>query len=280
MKKIFNIILFSIFIFLLCTVKSYAVEQVDNSLKIYDYGEFLTEEEKIELKSLIDDYIDKYNMDMVIVTKKDYPYNSMQSYAEDFYDYNNFGLGKTNDGIILFFNIDYEGPTAYIVTTGQAILMYDDARIDGLLAHMKGEKINGNYAMIKEFVTQSAEYADKGIPESNKHMYIDKNGDYKEKKEYPFALIFSMSLVITFVVVCILAGKNDTVKSAINATIYFVSKSFNITTSKDKFVNSYTSKHRIESSTSSSGGRSHHSGGSSISRGSSGISHGGGGRRL
>ena len=39
---------------------------VDSSEKIYDFSNVLTEEEKNELKSLVDDYIDKTKMDMVI----------------------------------------------------------------------------------------------------------------------------------------------------------------------------------------------------------------------
>ena len=280
MKKVFYFSICFVFAFCLCILRASAVEKVDASLKIYDYGDFLTEEQEIELADLISDYTYKYDLDMVIVTKKDYPYEDMEEYAQDFYDYNDFGVGKTHDGIILFFNVDSEGPAAWITTTGNAILMYDDDRIDGLLAFMKSEKVNGYYSMIKSFVNHADTYASRGIPESNKDMYIDEDGEYREKRVYPAAQIFIGALAITLITTIILALKNKTVNKAIDANKYLVNRSLKITKKYDKLIFTNTSLYRIDTSSGSSGGGSHHSGGSSVHHGSSGISHGGGGGRL
>ena len=280
MKKIFRLLTYSMFIFFICILSSNAVEKVDNNVKIYDYGEYLTEDEEIELSELIDNYREKYNLDMVIVTKKDYPYDSMESYAQDFYDYNNFGIGKTHDGIILFFNVDSIGPAVWITTTGNGILMYDDERIESLRAFMSGEKANGEYAMIKKFIEQADIYASKGIPQSNKDMYIDENGEYVKKKIYPTFKILSFSLIITLIITFILSLRNKTIQAANYASEYMEKHSVRITHRKDALISSHISKHRIESSSSSGGGHHRSSGGSSISHGSSGRAHGGGGGRL
>ena len=115
MKKFFNsflILTIAFLSFIVCTTNSFAVESVsDTSVKIYDYGNLLTDTEETYLKGLVNNYISKYNYDMVIVTKSNYSATdtAMMNYADDFYDYNNFGIGNTKDGILLFLNVDRQG---------------------------------------------------------------------------------------------------------------------------------------------------------------------------
>lgn len=275
-----------VYLFLLITCcflfvdNAYAYEKVDNSLKIYDYGEYLTEDAEKEIKSKIDEYTKKYNLDMVIVTKKDYSGN-IQRYGQDFYDYNGFGVGNTHDGILLVYNVDSEGPYAEIVTTGEGIRMYDDNRIDSILSAMSRAKPNGDAAMIKAFVKETEEYASLGIPSSNQNTYVDKNGDLQYKRKYPILGISIISVITSSVIIGFLIAKNKMVNKATNAEAYLVKNSININERNDRFVNTYTSRTRIHSESSgSSSGSSGRVGGSSISHGSSGTSHGGGGRRL
>ena len=274
MKKIYLLII-SIFLFIFIPNVN-AVETVDTSLKIYDYGEFLSSEEEIRLKKLIDEYIDTYKMDLVILTKKDYQGN-MKSYAQDFYDYNTFGKNSTKDGILLFLNVDSEGPIVEIVTTGEAILMYDDERLDGLMTSMRSAKNNGYYSIVEIFIRRVSKYAEKGIPKSNSKLYIDENGNVKRyKTDYTlagFIAIPFISACLTALIVFILSRKNKTVIEATNASLYLDAKSFNLINDNSKLVHTYTSKVPIQTYSSSSGG-------SSISTGSSGISHGGTGGRL
>lgn len=272
MKRFINSLLTLLLAFLGCTINSYAYEIVDATQKIYDYGDFLTLSEETTLKSMIDDYTNKYDLDMVIVTKEDYPYSSMRSYAQDFYDYNDFGVGDTKDGILLFFNIDSEGPIVEIVTTGEGIRMYDDARIDNLLNSMSSVKYDGNYTIIETFIKRADDYASQGVPSSNKNTYIDEYGDLQYKKSYPVIPILIISGVITLVVMLIMINKNKMVKKATNASQYLDMQSLNISTRTDRFMHTHTNRVRIQSNNGS--------GGSSISRGSSGRSHGGGGGRL
>lgn len=279
MKRFFNVFLTLIVTFLsftVCTTNSFAVESVsDTSVKIYDYGNLLTDTEETYLKGLVNNYISKYNYDMVIVTKSNYSATdtAMMNYADDFYDYNNFGIGNTKDGILLFLNVDSLGPVVWISTTGNAILMYDDARISSLKSAMSSVKNNGNSAIVEAFINKASDYAEAGIPSSNKHAYIDENGDYQIKKTYPVSRNIIISVVGSTIILLIMIFKNKMVKKATTAIEYLDKKSINIYNRRDNFINTYTSRTKIE--TSSGGG-----GGSSTHRGSSGTSHGGGGGRL
>lgn len=275
MKKLY-IILILIFTFIFIPSVN-AIEQVDNSIKIYDYGNLLSDSDEIRLKKLIDDYIDTYKMDLVILTKINYS-GDMKKYAQDFYDYNFFGKNSTKDGIILFLNVDSKGPIVEIVTTGEAILMYDDERLDGLMTSMKSAKSNGNTAIVETFIRRVSKYAEKGIPSSNQDKYIDENGEIRKyKTDYTpigFIIIPFISAGITALIVYILSRKNKTVVEATTAGIYLDPSSFRIIKDNSKLVHTHTAIIDISSSNSSSSGES------GISHGSSGTAHGGTGGRL
>ena len=281
MKKIYSILLIIVCILFL-PKNTYAYEKVDDtSLKIYDYGELLTSDEEIYLKGLIDKYIEEYDMDLVILTKKDYT-GDMKSYAQDFYDYNNFGIGNKKDGILLFLNVDSKGPIVEIVTTGEAILVYDDERIDELITSMSSAKTNGNKAIVEIFIRRADKYASRGIPESNRHYYIDESGELRKyrrsHKVMPFIVIPLISNMLTTLIIYLMARKNNNVFKAVDASTYLDANSFKILVDRKNLVSSNTSMVHISTYSGSSG---HSSGaGSSISHGSSGTAHGGGGGRL
>ena len=101
------------------------------------------EEEK--LKTSVNKYIQEYNMDMVLVTVKYHTKSRTKVYAEDFYDYNGFGIGNTYDGIIFVIDFTFGYTDIYISTTGQAIRMYDDYRINNMLDNIAVKKDSGYY---------------------------------------------------------------------------------------------------------------------------------------
>ncbi len=274
MKK-FILVLVTLFSITFGMGRIQAVESVNSSEKIYDYGNLLTETEKLEIKDLIMNFINTYKLDMVVVTQRNY-YGDLKSYAQDFYDYNDFGEGKTNDGILLALNADAAGYEAQIVTTGEGIRMYDDERIQNLLSSMSYVKADGAGAIVKKFVNLSSSYANQGIPASNKNTYIDENGNYRIKRKYPVFKLGLIAVIVSTVILLILINKNKMVKKASNAKEYLDNSSISIVDRKDQFLRTNTTSVVIATSDGGSSG----GGGSSISSGSSGVSHGGGGGRL
>lgn len=272
MKKYISLLVIFLVCFISFITNTYA--SVDKSLKIYDYGDLLTDTEEKELKVMVDSYIDKYNLDMVIVTEKNY-YGSTMEYADDFYDNNGFGIGKTYDGVLLFLNVMDDGIDAWISTSGEGIRMYDDDRIDSILNELSYNKESGNYYIIKTFIEEADYYANEGIPSSNKDTYIDDNGDLQYKRKYPLILI-PISILISIVTVLVLIAKNKMVKKAVTASEYLDKSSIVFTNRQDQFLTTHTSRVKIQTSSGGSG----RVGGSSTHRSSSGRSHGGGGRRL
>jgi len=273
-RKIILLIFMSLFFSSVFQV-TYAVPTVDSSEKVYDFAELFTPEEENKLYNYINDFIDKYEIDMAIVTTEENDKGVAETYADDFYDYNGFGIGPTYDGLLLL--IDMDTRTMHISTTGQAILIYDDYRIESMLDNAYYHISNQDYYKTAyNFIIDSENYIKMGIPSSNEGYEIDINGDYVRKKgAFPFFGFLIASLIISGIFILIAKSRHKVVKKATEAKNYLIRGSLSLTQSSDRFVNSHTSTIYVPK-TSSSGG----SGGSSTHRGSSGRSHGGGSRRF
>ena len=263
MRKIVFILI--IFLSIIFIPQVYAI---DTSQKIYDYSDFLTDNEEQILKEKIDKFINTYNMDMVLVTVNTHNNSSTMEYADDFYDYNSFGIGKHKDGLILVIDNNFSKENLWISTTGEAIRMYNDDRIDNILDVIYKEY--NYFELFNKYIDECSYYANLGIPSSNKNTYINDKGNIVYKRHFPFFISISVSAIVSTVVLLILIHKNKMIKIATDANIYMNKNNIKITERSDNFITTHTTSVRISSS-SGSGSSSTHSG-------SSGISHGGGGR--
>ena len=258
-----------VFIVLLNIIFIPCVNALDTSLKIYDYSDLLTDNEEQLLKNKIDTFIDKYNMDMVLVTVSNHDSSSTMEYADDFYDYNGFGTNKTHDGLILVIDNNFTKENLWISTTGEAIRIYDDNRIDNILDVIYDEY--DYYELFSKYIDECSYYAQLGVPSSNKNTYINEHGDLVRKRHFPIFISLGVSGLVSTIVLLVLISKNKMVRKATNANEYMNKDNIKITERQDRFITTHTTSVRINTS---SGG----SGGSSTHHGSSGISHGGGGR--
>ena len=254
---------------------------VDASEKIYDFSDILTDEEEKELKTLIDAFYNKTKMDLVIVTDN-VPYvvdNDNTVYAEDFYDYNDFGLEtKHYDGIVLFRNTYQLDPYYEMQLTGEAQYYYTP-RIDDILDTIYDEISTKQYfSGFKHFIDLLDNYYDIGIPESMEDYELDDTGHLVKKpegpKEYEVPTIWMIITAIlgTSIFTGVNIKKNKMVTHAYDANDFLDKSTMNYTEKKDIFVNSFVTQHRISSDNNSSGG------GFSSHTGSSGFGHSGGGR--
>lgn len=217
--------------------------KVDAKEKVYDFAELFTGDEEKQLYDKIQEYIEKYDMDMAIVTINENNKMSPQVYADDFYDYNDFGTNDSYDGVL--FLIDMDNRHLYMSTTGKAIDKYNDSRIDSILDVVYGYMSDDDYFdAAMAFVKEAA------------------------SSNIPWLFIFIFPIIVATIPTVIFVCKNKMVKKATEASRYMEQNSLKITTAKDVFITTNTVRHAKESSSS----------GSSTHSGSSGRSHGGGGR--
>ena len=259
-------------------------KEVKKKKKIYDFKDVLTEEEETNLKSQIDSFVEKYNMDLVLlIDDLEYTYDSAnEEYAADFYDYNDFGIDfEKYSGIVLFRNT-YEKDKYYdMYTFGNCQLYFDNYRYDDILDSIYNDLHDGNYYDgFSTFISKTSNYISSGRPSGLINYEVDDNGYLYEipvPRVYriPWEAILPISFVITLVTMIILIKKNKMVKKAVTAEEYLLKNTINITKRQDLFVSSHTTSYTESHDSGGSGG----GGGFSSSGGSSGGGHSSGGGR-
>ncbi len=265
MKKI-SILICLLFL----TVFSLNVSANDN--KIVDEYNCLTSEEISELEEAINDEIDKVGFDIVVyIAYQDK--DDITALADDYYDYNGYGLGENNDGIILcinYYNRDYT-----ITTCGRdTITLFADEALDNDVYPniTKYLKDGDNYNAIKAFIS-GIDYVYEN-PEDYQHQYYEP--DYGKSDPIKTALLagFGGSIIISLIVFLVLRGQLKTQGIKKQANQYMNNSSLNLIRSGDIFLYKTTSRSKIVRQSSSSHSSS---GGSRTHVSSSGVTHGGGG---
>lgn len=253
---------------------------VDVSKKVYDFAEILTDEEELDLREEIMDFIHEYDTELVIVTinMSYYKDSENEDYAADFYDYNDFGLDfEKYDGIVLLHNVYPKNNYYNIYTFGNAQLYFGDERYDTALDEIYTDLKSGNYykGYIK-FIDRMSYFYSQGRDKELKNYAVDKKGFLYKKFNIPWVFSFIISAIVTSIIMGVLISKNKMVKKAYYASEYLDKDSVTYRKNIDIFVTTHTTKTYIPPSSSggSSGG-----GGHSSSSGSSGGGHSSGSGR-
>ncbi len=253
--------------------------RVDEKEKVYDYANLFTDEEEKQIFDKIQNYIEEYKMDLVVVTIDHNNKISTERYGEDFFIFNYFGFeDKKRSGSL--FIIDMDQRNYHLITSGSMILYLDDNRVDDILDAVFYDVKNGKYFDAVSNVISRLNYYGTSVPSSNAHVYIDPNGvPHKEKSPSVFLSLIIASVVAGFVV-GINISKHKGIKIAENANDYLDSSKTDVYKKSDKLISTHTSVTTIPKDPPSSGGGSHHIGGSSFHSGGGGHSFGGGGRHF
>ncbi len=255
--------------------------------RVFDQAGLFSENEISLLESRITELKRALPLDIVIVTTADAEGKSSRDYADDFYDYGGFGVGAEHDGLLYLINMDYR--ECWISTTGAAIDIFTDARIDSILDdYVYPYLVEGAYFdSSMAFLGEIPKYVRQGVPEDQ--YRIDENDISAEGpatlaarfrrslSNTPVYLFFSM--FIGAVVVGIMAAMNRGI-GKITATTYLDQNSTALVESRDNLINTRVRKTRIQPP--SGGGSGGFSSGSrsTTHRSSSGRTHGGGGRKF
>lgn len=230
---------------------------------VVDDAKLLSQDEAQKLREDIENFRKKYNMDAVIVTSKDLEGKSTMDYADDYYDYNGYGLGDNKSGILLL--IDMDDRKIWISTSGDAIEYFTDNRIESIINDISKYLSDEEYFdACNIFLNNIQYYIDSGIPE----------GQYTYSEEEHTLKIVLIALGVAAIVAgvtCIVVVNSYKNSKSVSSINYIDNNSIVFTKRRDIFVNTFTTKTKIERNNSSGGN------GSSTHRSSSGNTHGGGG---
>ena len=241
-------------------VPAFAVEGgfADLYYRMNDSAEVLTEDEDNELEASLEELSVRQSFDVVIATiesLESVDYDSMEAYADDLYDFCQFGYGSEMDGVLLLVS---------------GITAFTDAGIQYLGEQMTPFMADGDYAgAFRTFVQWSDTYIDAARAG---HPYDVNNLPREPLSLMYLFLALGIGLVLAWVVVSVMKSQLRSVAFQENAASYVREGSMNLTNSRELFL--YRDVHRTERPKESS---SRDSGGSSTHTSSSGTTHGGGG---
>lgn len=268
---------------------------VSGQPRVFDQAELFSETEIIQLEEKIAQCRKSTKMDVVIVSAYADGERSAEEYADDYYDYGGFGVGKKASGVLLLYYMDgpgQPGGECYISTTGTMINMLTDERIESILDDVYGDLGNRDFAGAAEhFLEDVKAYVKEGV-ESGQYTYDRDTGEivrYHSIRLYEVAIAMVIA-GISAGSVCLDIKKRYAMKQSSREVsnslqAYRADCAFHFSVAGDKMVNKYVRSVPIPRNTSSGSGGRGHSGSSSAGRStihtsSSGSSHGGGGRRF
>ena len=217
---------------------------------VVDNADVLTDAEETELLAKLEALGGKYDLEIGAVTVDSYEGKGPQAFADDFYDYNGYGYGENDDGIIVVFNTgEGDGNRNIAISThGKGIDLLTDNEISLIIEMMINPVKNGDFAgAFDNFVAE----CENAIDPSISIIWI------------PVSVLIGFGLA--FLIVKIQASKLKTVRAQVSAEDYV--GNVMLTSQYDNFMyKNVTSSPRAKSN--SSGGSTHTS--------SSGRTHGGG----
>ena len=136
MKKRIKVVLLSALLAFtgVWTVPAKAAEVPDERLlpRLTDEADLLTDEEEELLLKQLDEISERQNCDVVVAAVDGLDGKSAMEYADDFYDYNGYGMGNERDGIILL--VSMEERDWWISTCGFGITAFTDDGLDYILS--------------------------------------------------------------------------------------------------------------------------------------------------
>ncbi|MBQ8301301.1 MAG: TPM domain-containing protein [Clostridia bacterium] len=250
MKKIFSCILILLSLSLLTAYATF------ENPSITDRAGYLMQSELDELTKDLDAVREKYDFEVAIYTESTMTSATAEASADDIYDYNGYGAGENDDGIMLYICSDtreYHFTThgkglEYFNTNG---LIYLESQV---LPYLSEDDYYGAFNAYIETADELLEMAESGTP-------------YNEKQ-------YSTKYLIGVIIVCLIAPllialwmmnrKLKKMKTAVEndyAANYMKPGSMNITVSRDLFLYSRITKTEKPKSNSgthtSSSGRTH-----------------------
>lgn len=257
MKRIVSLL----FVCLLCvtlTVPCFAEEFVNPP--IVDGAQYLDEAQLEKLSEKIEGIRQKYNFEVAIVTEDEMSGYDAMSTADDIYDYNGYGAGENDDGILLYICRDTR--EYHITTHADGLRVFNDRGIEYLKKNIEEELTNDNYYLAMDVFADLCDEL----------LEMAANGEPYNKKQLSMTYILMViggALLIPFIIAKMMTNsKLAKMKTAVEnnyAANYVKNGSKRLDFSRDIFL--YSNITKTERPKNNSG--SHQS--------SSGRTHGGGG---
>ena len=103
--------------------------------RVQDMAGLMTDSEEAKLNGILDELSIRQKMDVVVVTTNTLDEKTVQEYADDIYDYGNFGYGPDKDGILLLISLGEENDCyiCIVICIDSAVYKFDEDLLGKLL---------------------------------------------------------------------------------------------------------------------------------------------------
>ena len=265
MKKRILLLLSALLLYITIVIPAFATGDLP---RLVDNADLVTDSEESALISKLDEISERQQVDIVIVTADSLDGKTPVEYADDFYDYNGYGIGSGRDGVLLLVSMEYSD--WWMSTCGYGITAITDAGIEYISDEFVPYLSSGDYL---EAFTAYADLCDEFFGQALSGQPYDIG--HMPKGTFGFAKNLLVALIIGFVVALIatgvMKGKLKTVRSQSAARNYIKANSMNITENRDFYLYSHVNRTARPKET---------HGGSGTHTSSSGSTHGGGGGKF
>lgn len=247
-------------------VPAVSVEAAEDShpVRLIDYAELLDDTEYTELESKLDRISEEYDCDVAVITEDSIDGEDEVAYADDFFDYNDYGMGEDKSGVL--FLITMSERKWCISTHGAAIDIFTDRGQEYISGEIKPSLSAGDYYeafdtfadLCEQFVIQAESgepYDVDNMPEDHVLGCLD-------------SCFPGIGLVISLIITGVMRGQMKSVRRKPDAADYMQKDSLHITRKNDLFLYHQISRSAKPKNEDSGGGSSTHTS-------SSGETHGG-----
>ena len=274
MKRIIKVFSLLICLFLVTNITFANTDNVVDNAGLLSYDEEEVIQEKIEKLR------NTYRIDFVVYTTDEYYPGDVKYDAADFYDYNGYGVGSENEGVMLYVNM--YNREYFILTTGDyTIYSLTDYALDQMYDVLGHHLSNGDYyEAVDQFLDYVIYYLDYA---ENNGIYDTNNNPHSTTTKEEELMVGAGTGTITAAIAALASGfgmkaQMKSVRRQRNASAYaddnYSYCKANLTNVRDIFLYRTVTRTYVPKSKPSSGG------GSSTFRSSSGRSHGGRGGRF
>ena len=265
MKKVVSILI----VMLLCMTIAIPVMAESELPRLIDEADLLFSDEEQKLQRKLDTISERLQFDVVVLTVDSLEGYSPMEFADDFYDYYDYGFGPSKDGVLLL--VSMEDRDWHVTTTGFGITAITDAGLDYMSAQFVPYLSNGEYA--QAFDTY-AELCDEFVQQARTGRPYDVSNMPRGSFNFGSKLIVSLviGLIAALIATSVMYGQLKSLRPQRSAASYVRNGSVQLTQHSDMFL------YRRISRTAKP--KNNGSGGSSTHRSSSGRSHGGGGGKF
>ena len=232
-------------------------EKVERTLPlVVDQADIIPDDVENALLTRCETIATEYEMEVAIVTTNDFEGKSAEAYADDFYDFNGYGYGENDDGMLVVYKPGEEGVREIWITThGKGSSVFFQGIREGIIADMKDYLIEEDY--------------DKAF-----NMYLDR-AEEQLKPGTPVIWLFVLALVGAVVGLLItgsMTAKSESVIAQNQAKVYTRQGSMNVTGAQDVYAYSFVDTRPKQTSDNSNDDSTHTS--------SSGRTHSGSGAKF